>query len=274
MSSNSSVSGYGGHTGYTGYTGYHNSSYQTGKLPSPDAPQIKDIVVNATYCNSIDVASIFKSQFAQYGSAFTVLGSVAVAEPTPAGEVVTGVFGLVVTLISVVELGKIVYKGYVDGKFIDLDEDALPQIYTEPLPTIHKDAIEKFPLPDLDSKDIIESLPLPDENAGNITTLPLPDEKKDLITDSITSNQGNEIDINPSENHSSTYKNPGYRGEPNSSIDILDKDGNVLTRRWFDENGNATRDVDMTNHGNSKQHPEWPHEHFWSYDSNGKPIGR
>ena len=33
-------------------------------------------------------------------------------------------------------------------------------------------------------------------------------------------------------------------------FDILDKDGNISTRRWFDENGNAIRDVDMTNHGN------------------------
>ena len=90
----------------------------------------------------------------------------------------------------------------------------------------------------------------------------------------VTNNQGKEIDITPNKNHSTTNKNPGYKGEPNSSIDILDKDGNIVTRRWFDENGNAIRDVDMTNHGNSKQHPEWPHEHFWKYGFDGKPISR
>ena len=57
-------------------------------------------------------------------------------------------------------------------------------------------------------------------------------------------------------------------------MDILDKQGTVATRRWFDSNGNAYRDVDMTNHGNPKMHPKWPHEHIWRYGVDGKPIGR
>lgn len=93
-------------------------------------------------------------------------------------------------------------------------------------------------------------------------------------SETVTNNQGKEIDVTPSKNHTTSNKNPGYKGEPNSSVDILDKDGNVVTRRWFDENGKAIRDVDMTNHGNPKQHPEWPHEHFWEYGPDGKPIGR
>ena len=36
------------------------------------------------------------------------------------------------------------------------------------------------------------------------------------------------------------------------SVDILDDQGNIITRRWYDSNGNAYRVVDMTNHGNSK----------------------
>lgn len=52
MSSNSSASGYGG---YTGYTGYHNSSYQTGKTPSPGAPRIEDVgAEQIEYCNISD----------------------------------------------------------------------------------------------------------------------------------------------------------------------------------------------------------------------------
>ena len=43
------------------------------------------------------------------------------------------------------------------------------------------------------------------------------------------------------------------------SVDILDDQGNIITRRGYDSNGNAYRDVDMTNHGNSKTHPEYPH---------------
>lgn len=53
MSSNSSVSGYGGYSGYTGYTGYHNSSYQTGKAPSPDAPRVEDVTGEDVYYCSI-----------------------------------------------------------------------------------------------------------------------------------------------------------------------------------------------------------------------------
>jgi len=51
------------------------------------------------------------------------------------------------------------------------------------------------------------------------------------------------------------------KGEPNSSVDILDSDGNILTRRWYGPDGNQIRDVDFTNHGNPKTHPEWPHDH-------------
>ena len=78
---------------------------------------------------------------------------------------------------------------------------------------------------------------------------------------SVMSNKGNVYDITPSKNHSITIKNLGLKGEPKSSVDILDDAGNIKTRRWFGENGDQIRDVDMTNHGNPKTHPEWPHEH-------------
>jgi RHS repeat-associated protein len=76
----------------------------------------------------------------------------------------------------------------------------------------------------------------------------------------VTSNKGNVYDDTPSSNHSTTTGNP-MKGEPNSSIDILDKNGNIKTRRWFGPDGNQIRDIDYTNHGNPKTHPEWPHEH-------------
>ena len=81
-------------------------------------------------------------------------------------------------------------------------------------------------------------------------------------SETVTSNKGNVYDNTPSSNHSTTSGNP-IKGEPNSSVDILDKNGNVVRRRWFDSEGNAMRDLDYTNHGNPKTHPEWPHEHIW-----------
>lgn len=53
----------------------------------------------------------------------------------------------------------------------------------------------------------------------------------------------------------------------------MDDNNRLLTRRWFNKNGKATRDVDFTNHGNPKQHPKVPHEHFWDWSS-GNPIRR
>ncbi len=86
----------------------------------------------------------------------------------------------------------------------------------------------------------------------------------------ITSTVGNKIDVTPSSNHTSVNKNPGPYGEANTSVDILDAEGNIKTRRWYDSDGKAYRDVDMSDHGNPKEHPEVPHEHTWEYN-NGKP---
>lgn len=86
----------------------------------------------------------------------------------------------------------------------------------------------------------------------------------------IISTLGNEIDITPSLKHTSVNKNPGPYGEVNTSVDILDAEGNIKTRRWYDSEGKAYRDVDMSDHGNPKEHPEIPHEHTWEYN-NGKP---
>ena len=86
----------------------------------------------------------------------------------------------------------------------------------------------------------------------------------------IISTLGNEIDITPSLKHTSVNKNPGPYGEVNTSVDILDAEGNIKTRRWYDSEGKAYRDVDMSDHGNPKEHPEVPHDHTWEYN-NGKP---
>ncbi|MBF0776697.1 hypothetical protein BVE84_02370, partial [Streptococcus azizii] len=91
----------------------------------------------------------------------------------------------------------------------------------------------------------------------------------------VKTNLGNEIDITPTENHSSVSKKAPTQYLPNSSIDILDEaTGEIRTRRYYDSKGNVFRDVDMDNHGNPKAHPEYPHEHIWQYDKNGNIIGR
>ena len=108
---------------------------------------------------------------------------------------------------------------------------------------------------------------------GSFLTKSVDDVVAELLKGServnILTNLGNNIDITPSGNHTTLVNNPGPKGMPDSSVDILDKEGNVVTRRWYDSKGRAYRDVDMTNHGNPKEHPEVPHEHTWEY-KNGK----
>ncbi|MBF0819110.1 hypothetical protein [Streptococcus acidominimus] len=87
----------------------------------------------------------------------------------------------------------------------------------------------------------------------------------------VKTNLGNDIDITPTANHSTVIKKAPIQHLPNSSIDILDEaTGEIRTRRYYDSKGNVFRDVDMDNHGNSRLHPEYPHEHNWSTNSNGQ----
>jgi hypothetical protein len=76
----------------------------------------------------------------------------------------------------------------------------------------------------------------------------------------VISNKGNIFDSTPSINHSTTTST-SLKGKPNSSVDILDKNGNIVTRRWFDSNGDQVKDLHYTNHGNPRTHSEWPHIH-------------
>ncbi|WP_219834728.1 hypothetical protein [Paenibacillus sp. R14(2021)] len=93
----------------------------------------------------------------------------------------------------------------------------------------------------------------------------------------VRTNLGNEIDITPYKNHTTapSNRNPGLKGEPNSSVDIVDPNtGQIKTRRYYGPDGKATRDVDMTDHGNPKLHPEVPHEHKFEYNSDGSLKSR
>ena len=63
-------------------------------------------------------------------------------------------------------------------------------------------------------------------------------------------------------NHKIVNSNPGYKGSRWSSVDIRNRQGKIVTRRWYGITGKATRDVHFTNHGNPKKHPEVPHQHI------------
>ena len=59
-----------------------------------------------------------------------------------------------------------------------------------------------------------------------------------------------------------------YKGTPNSVFDNY-KDGVLQRRRYYGNDGRPRLDIDMTDHGNSKEHPIVPHYHNWYLDEKG-----
>jgi len=55
---------------------------------------------------------------------------------------------------------------------------------------------------------------------------------------------------------------PG-KGEPNFSADLLNSDGTVKQRRYYDEQGRAKKDIDF-NHSDDGTHT-FPHRHKWDW---------
>lgn len=95
------------------------------------------------------------------------------------------------------------------------------------------------------------------------------------VKEEVTSNKGKIYDNTPSKNHKkTTTREAGMYGDPDSSTDIYDKNDKLVRRRWYDSNGRVIRDLDYTNHGNPKMHPEVPHEHNWEFDEDGNKIDR
>lgn len=65
-----------------------------------------------------------------------------------------------------------------------------------------------------------------------------------------------------------SHRIPSY-GIPNSVTQNY-KNDILYSERYYDENGNAYLDIDYTNHGNTKLHPDVPHEHTINFDEQGK----
>ena len=69
-------------------------------------------------------------------------------------------------------------------------------------------------------------------------------------------------------------KLPKY-GDPGSCIEKINKEGTVIQRRYYDEQGRAYIDIDLTDHGQPEYHP-WEregkkiHKHVWDWTKNPK----
>ncbi len=74
----------------------------------------------------------------------------------------------------------------------------------------------------------------------------------------------------PLKNHSVQTGKVGSlsaKGEPNSSIDLYNKDGTLLQRRFYGNDGRASLDVDFS-HGNGDGSHTFPHMHKWDWTKN------
>lgn len=72
------------------------------------------------------------------------------------------------------------------------------------------------------------------------------------------------------ENHSSGEQHSSpFENQPNSVYDNY-KNGNLIQRRYYGKTGKPRLDIDMTNHGNPKEHPVVPHYHNWNEIGEGK----
>lgn len=60
-----------------------------------------------------------------------------------------------------------------------------------------------------------------------------------------------------------------FEQEPNSVFDTY-RDGKLVQRRYYGKTGKPRLDIDMTDHGNPKEHPVTPHYHGWRELQNGK----
>ena len=59
------------------------------------------------------------------------------------------------------------------------------------------------------------------------------------------------------------------KGKPNSKQTRY-KEGKKVQERYYDKNGDPDYDIDYTNHGNPKEHPNTPHKHRWENGKRGK----
>ncbi|MDO4302234.1 MAG: RHS repeat-associated core domain-containing protein, partial [Clostridia bacterium] len=58
-------------------------------------------------------------------------------------------------------------------------------------------------------------------------------------------------------------------GDPNSSTDLYDSQGNLKQRRYYGSDGYAEKDIDYS-HANGNNSHEFPHEHYWVNGSRSK----
>jgi SPP1 gp7 family putative phage head morphogenesis protein len=73
-------------------------------------------------------------------------------------------------------------------------------------------------------------------------------------------------------NKSDSFRKLPVDASPNSVKDFF-VDGKIEQRRYYGKTGKPRKDIDYSNHGNEKAHPDVPHVHDWtSYEQNKEVV--
>ncbi|MFY1068750.1 RHS repeat-associated core domain-containing protein [Enterococcus sp. AD013-P3] len=64
----------------------------------------------------------------------------------------------------------------------------------------------------------------------------------------------------------------GYRGKNKTKTQI--KNGRTHQKRIYGRNGQPRTDIDYSNHGNAKRHPNVPHKHSWKNGQRGRQSSK
>ncbi len=108
-----------------------------------------------------------------------------------------------------------------------------------------KNSAKKVEVTEQDSKQLAEYAKSLDKGTGNLSE---------------TIKQGQKT---PKHSEVKNKNNLPGKGEPNSSADLLNPDGTVKQRRYYDEQGRAKEDIDF-NHSDDGTHT-FPHRHKWDW---------
>lgn len=116
--------------------------------------------------------------------------------------------------------------------------------------------------------DILDSSSAQTSSMGleSAVTTTVQETELNLENESTTEGTSEDGLFDPLDNHTVINGKLPTTGDANSSMDYVDDAGDLIRRRFFDENGNVIKDVDFTDHGNPKLHPDVPHEHYWEWN--------
>lgn len=119
--------------------------------------------------------------------------------------------------------------------------------------------------PKVEQKSGITTTPKVEQKPSVTTTPTIENNNKTILTTELDSKIKDGLTL-PKHRVRSDDKKLPVQGEANSSMDLLNPDGSVKQRRYYDKDGKALEDIDY-NHSDDGTHT-FPHRHKWDWSKN------